>query len=83
MTPFEQLFSNSQILTVTSVLLALVIAFIRESIVPGVTHTRALAAKDRDIAKLEEQRDEFKRIAFAALDVTRRAASVGEQLASR
>lgn len=55
---------NPSALTVTAVLIALIVALVKETLVPGVTHhylmgekDKQLADKDKQIAKLEAENE--------------------------
>jgi len=57
---------------VTVLLLTAVLAFSREWVVAGITHTKMLAERDAQIEKLRQERDEFLEMAKTSLSVTER-----------
>jgi hypothetical protein len=61
-------------LTVGALLLLAVVALLREMIVPGPTHQRELADRDRQLANLARERDEWKRLALSSTRLAAEAA---------
>ena len=61
---------------VTILLLTAVVAYTREWVIPGVTHTKQMAEKDKQIADLKTERDEFKQMVITSLNITERTQRV-------
>jgi len=72
----DKLLDDPSKLSVAVLLLAAVTAFVRAWIVPGASHTRALAERDAQIAKLTLERDEFKQMLYTSLSVAERSQRV-------
>jgi hypothetical protein len=75
----DELLKDPRSLGVVGVLALIVVAFVREWIVPGVTHIRIIAGKDQEIADLKTERvqlrsekDEYKQKVWIALNITDR-----------
>lgn len=61
---------------VTILLLTAVLAYTREWVIPGMTYTRAMAEKDKQILALTAERDEFKQMVITSLNITERTQRV-------
>lgn len=76
----EKWLENPSALTVTGVLIALIVALVRETLVPGVSHRALIAEKDKAIAKLEAENDTLTQTVFRLLGMNEK---VTQDLARR
>jgi len=72
----EQWFADPTKVGVTVLLLMAVVAYSREWVVSGVTYTKQIAEKDKQIAALTAERDEFKQMVITSLNITERTQRV-------
>ena len=69
-------FADPTKIGVTVLLLMAVTAFVKEWVIPGVTHARLMKEKDIQIEALKTERDEFKQMLYTSIHITERTQRV-------
>lgn len=72
----EELLKDPRALGIAGLLGLIVVAFVKEWIVPGSSYTRAIAERDVQIIKLVSERDEFKEKVWVVLNIVDRTQKV-------
>ncbi len=79
----EKWLENPSALTVTGVLLALIVALVRETLVPGVVHRRDIGKLEQQIEKLEKETDRLNETIYRLLGYAGKATDMADRATGR